>query len=244
MISTRGILPLLLVFVAFTSSAAEPPAANVWSQVAPAIAGQRSDIPLGVAGPDGPLLVLGGRTSWAEYKKPRPYDVLAWDSANSTWENQFPLGKDWGPSRGLAQAPAWKDEHFHFRDVEGNTRPNWTVYGTFSLGQKYDFDPDTKKFYFFAHGKTFAYDPAKRTWADLNPPTNPTSERGGPAPSAARTETLRDRLPSASDRRSSSGGNDPGPRQTVPNPGTPSTTNGRRTAMRSHAVNQSPRNNR
>lgn len=177
MIAMRWIV--LLVLVARPLSAAEPAASNVWKKVAPAIAGQRWDIPLGVAGSGGPLLVLGGRTSSAEYKKPRPYDVLAWDAANSGWENQFPLGKDWGPPRGLANAPAWKDEYFHFRDVAGNTRPNWTVYGAFSLGQKYDFDPDTKKFYFHAHGKTFAYDPAERTWTDLNPPTSPTSELGG-----------------------------------------------------------------
>jgi hypothetical protein len=170
---------LLIVVLALPLSAAEPMTVNEWKKVAPPIAGQRWDIPLGVAGSGGPLLVLGGRTSWAEYKKPRPYDVLAWDAANGAWENQFPRGKDWGPQRGLANAPAWKDEYFHFRDVEGNTRPNWTVYGTFSLGQKYDFDPDTKKFYFHAHGKTFSYDPVERSWADLNPPTNPTSELGG-----------------------------------------------------------------
>lgn len=170
---------LLLMIVVAPLSAAEPMAPNVWKKVAPPIAGQRWDVPLGVAGTSGPLLVLGGRTSWAEYKKPRPYDVLAWNAADNEWDNQFPLGKDWGPSRGPANAPAWKDEHFLFRDVEGNTRPNWTVYGTFSLGQKYDFDPDTKKFYFHAHGKTFSYDPAERMWADLNPPTSPTSELGG-----------------------------------------------------------------
>ena len=175
----RLIASLLLMFVVMPLAAAEPTVPNVWTRVAPPLVGQRWDVPLGVAGPSGPLLVLGGRTSSAEYKKLRPYDVLAWDAANNEWENQFPLGKNWGALKGLAQAPAWKDESFQFRDVEGNTRPNWTVYGTFSLGQKYDFDPDTKKFYFFAHGKTFAYDPADRTWTDLNPPTNPSGELGG-----------------------------------------------------------------
>ena len=86
------LLPLLVLVVALPLSAAEPMTANVWKKVAPPIAGQRWDIPLGVVGPGGPLLVLGGRTSWAEYKKLRPYDVLAWDAANSAWENQFPLG--------------------------------------------------------------------------------------------------------------------------------------------------------
>ena len=80
---------------------------------------------------------------------------------------------------GPCQAPAWKDEHWSFRDSEGNTRPNWTVYCTFSLGQKYDYDPDSRKFYFFALGKTFSYDPVTRVWVDLNPPTNPEREFGG-----------------------------------------------------------------
>ena len=170
---------VLFLFVAGPLFAAEPIVPNVWTRVAPPLVGQRWDVPLGVAGPSGPLLVLGGRTSWAEYKKPRPYDVLVWDAAASDWKNQFPAGKNWESLNGLAQAPAWKDESFLFRDVEGNSRPNWTVFGTFSLGQKYDFDPDTQKFYFFAHGKTFAYDPTERTWTDLNPPTNPTAELGG-----------------------------------------------------------------
>ncbi len=175
----RLIFALWLILVALPLVAAEPLAPNSWKQVAEPLVGQRWDVPLGVAGPSGPLLVLGGRTSWGEYQKPRPYDVLAWNAANRVWENQFPLGKNWGPLTGPAQAPGWKDEHFDFRDSEGNTRPNWSVYGTFSLGQKYDFDPDTKKFYFFAHGKTFAYDPAARTWEDRQPPTNPTGELGG-----------------------------------------------------------------
>ena len=53
------------------------------------------------------------------------------------------------------------------RDAEGNVRPNWTVYGTFSLGQKYDYDPDTKAFFFYAGGRTFRYDPAE---ADVDRP--------------------------------------------------------------------------
>ena len=175
----RLIASLGFMLVALPLVAAEPMAPNRWKKVAEPLDGQRWDVPLGVAGPAGPLLVLGGRTSWGEYKKTRPYDVLAWNAANSVWENQFPPGQNWGPLSGPAQAPGWKDEHFDFRDVEGNTRPNWTVYGTFSLGQKYDYDPDTKKFYFYTHGKTFAYDPATRIWEDLQPPTNPTGELGG-----------------------------------------------------------------
>lgn len=176
----RGVtIGLAAMWLMSTVAWAETPRVNAWTKVAPPLTGQRWDVPLGAAHPTGPLLILGGRTSWGEYKKPRPYDVLAWDTTANAWANQFPVGKSWGPAHGPCQAPGWKNENFLFEDVEGNTRPNWTVYGTFSLGQKYDYDPDTRKFYFYAHGKTFAYDPHERTWTDLKPPTHPTSETGG-----------------------------------------------------------------
>ncbi len=143
------------------------------------VAGQRWDIPLGYDPGQKRFVILGGRTSFAEYRKPRPYDVLLFDSAMGQWENAFPLGKDWGPRFGPSRAPAWKDEVFGFQDVEKNVRPNWTVYGTFSLGQKYDYDPDTKCFYFYAGGRTFRYDPAARTWKDLAPAGDPRQELGG-----------------------------------------------------------------
>src|SRR5262249_8642667 len=83
----------------------------------------------------------------ADYRQPRSYDVLSLDPARGLWENCFPPGKDWGPLSGPCRAPGWKDERFGLRDAEGTCRPNWTVYGTFSLGQKYDYDPDTRAFY-------------------------------------------------------------------------------------------------
>jgi hypothetical protein len=134
---------------------------------------------MAAAGPDGALYILGGRTHWGEYKKPRPYDVLRWNPDANQWLNEFPAGKVWGPASGLCEAPAWRDERFRFDDVEGNTRPNWTVYGTFSLGQKYGYDPHTRRFFFFAGGRTFSYDPAKQVWSDLAPPSDPESELRG-----------------------------------------------------------------
>jgi hypothetical protein len=90
-----------------------------------------------------------------------------------------PQGKDWGPRFGPCQVPGWKDEHSGLTDAEGHSRPNWTVYGTFSLGTKYDFDPDTRSFVFYAGGHTFRYDPCERSWKDLNPRTHPEKELGG-----------------------------------------------------------------
>src|SRR5262249_30387571 len=143
------------------------------------IEGRRYETPIGHAPELKRFLVLGGRTSWAEYKKPRSFDQLALDLAENRWENWFPAGKDWGPKVGACTAPAWKSEHWGFTDVAGTTRPNWTIYGTFSLGHAYDYDPDTKTFLFHANGSTFRYDPAKRSWTDLQPANDPQKALGG-----------------------------------------------------------------
>ena len=110
-------------------------------------------------------------------KKPRSYDQLALDLKEGRWENWVPAGKEWGPRFGVCQPPVWKNEIWNFQDAEGNVRPNWTVYGTFSLGQKYDYDPDARV-YFFAGGKTFSYDPVERQWTDLAPKSDPEKELG------------------------------------------------------------------
>jgi hypothetical protein len=152
---------------------------NTWNKLdKAAIAGRRWDVPLGYDPVAKRFIILGGRSSYADYRKPRSYDVLTL-TPEREWANEFPPGKDWGPKIGAATAPPWKNEVFAFRDSEGNVRPNWTVYGTFSLGQKYDYDPDTRAFYFYAGGSTFKYEPAERKWTDLNPPTHPEKELGG-----------------------------------------------------------------
>src|SRR5205823_3014538 len=124
------------------------------------------------------FLVLGGRVSFADARKPRSYDVLSL-TADGEWDNDLPTGADWGKKAGPFAVPAWKDERWGFADASGNVRPNWSVYGTYSLGQKYDYDPDTQAFYFYAGGSTFRYDPAKRQYADLAPKTHPQQELGG-----------------------------------------------------------------
>jgi Galactose oxidase, central domain len=154
--------------------------ANTWTRLdRAAISGRRWDVPLGYAPGLKRFIILGGRSSYADYRKPRSYDVLTLYPADKTWENDFPLGKDWGPTVGACTAPAWKGEVWSLRDIEGTVRPNWTVYGTFSLGQKYDHDPDTKAFYFYAGGNTFKYEPTERRWTNLNPPTHPEKALGG-----------------------------------------------------------------
>jgi hypothetical protein len=167
---------LALVLFAASVRAAEP--ANVWKRTDAVIESRRWDVPLGYDPVSKRFLVLGGRTDWANYKKPRPYDVLAFDPSGK-WLNEMPAGKDWGPVAGSVTAPPWKSEYWTLTDAAGNTRPNWTVYGTFSLGQKYAYDSDTKAFYFYAGGSTFKYDPAAKQWTDMNPATHPEKELGG-----------------------------------------------------------------
>jgi hypothetical protein len=175
---TNWVMILCLVGVASAPTAAAPPV-NTWVKAETgAIEGRRWDVPLGYDPVAKQFLVLGGRSSLADYKKPRSYDVLSFDSSGK-WRNELPPASDWGPQFGPVVAPRWKDEHWGFRDIAGTTRPNWTVYGTFSLGQKYDYDPDTKAFYYYAGGSTFRYDPAKREWKDLAPQAHPEKQLGG-----------------------------------------------------------------
>jgi hypothetical protein len=179
---TPGRLPLTLTVLLLLAISSRVGADdNAWRRVEGGdVTGQRWVIPVVYAPGEKRFLVLGGRTSWGEYRKgPRPYDQLAIDGPDGQWENWFPKGKDWGPRFGPCKAPAWKDERFGLSDAEGNARPNWTVYGTFSLGTKYDFDPDTRSFVFYAGGRTFWYDPHERVWTDLNPKTHPEKELGG-----------------------------------------------------------------
>jgi len=171
---------LVLLPAASLSVQAADEAANVWRKAPKAeITGRRWDVPVGYAPELQRFLVLGGRMSFADAKKPRSYDVLALDDKEGQWENHFPKDKDWGPKFGAGEMPNWKDEGWHFNDVKGVTRPNWTIYGTLSLAQTYDYDHDTKRFYFHAKGKTFSYDPSTREWKDLAPATNPEKELGG-----------------------------------------------------------------
>ncbi len=173
-------LTALIAVALCLPSIAHAGAPNTWTKLdAAQIAGRRWDVPLGYDPAAKRFIILGGRSNYAEYRKPRSYDVLALDPKTNEWENAFPPGKDWGPKVGACTAPAWKGEAWGFRDTEGNARPNWTIYGTFSLGQKYDYDPDTKAFYFYAGGSTFKYEPAERKWTDLNPMTHPEKELGG-----------------------------------------------------------------
>lgn len=165
-------------FIAFLVSASAFAAEPTWTKTDAVIDGQRWDVPVGYEPATKKFLVLGGRSSWADYKKPRSYDVLS-SGSSGKWRNELPNGAAWGPEFGQVAAPAWKSEHWGFVDSSGNMRPNWTVYGTFSLGQKYDYDPDTKAFYFYAGGSTFRYDPAKREWKDLAPETSPQKALGG-----------------------------------------------------------------
>jgi hypothetical protein len=174
-------LMLWFVGVLSTNSATDNPGAvNTWTKLdRAAIVGRRWDVPLGYAPGLNRFIILGGRSTYADYRKPHSYDVLTLRPQDRTWENDFPPGKDWGPKVGACTAPAWKGEVWGFRDSEGNVRPNWSVYGTFSLGQKYDYDPDTKAFYFYAGGSTFKYEPTQRKWTDLKPLTHPEKELGG-----------------------------------------------------------------
>lgn len=171
---------LLVTFLSADFAIDRSGAPNTWMKLDKAtFVGRRWDVPLGYAPELKRFIVLGGRSAYADYRKPRSYDVLTLDPKDRAWENELPPAKDWGPKVGACLAPGWKGEVWGFRDLEGNVRPNWTVYGTFALGQKYDYDPLTRAFYFYAGGSTFKYEPQQRRWTDLDPATHPEKELGG-----------------------------------------------------------------
>ena len=119
---------------------------NTWTRLDKAtITGRRREPPVVYSPEVGRFCVLGGLTDWGRYREPRPYDVLALDEKSKRWENAFPVDRDWGPKFGLCKAPDWKGEVWGFRDAEGNVRPNWSVYGTFSLGSAYAHDTIGKR---------------------------------------------------------------------------------------------------
>lgn len=174
----RALPVAVLLLVAASAFGAEP---NTWVKIdGGAIEGRRWDVPLAYSPELKRFLVLGGRTDQANYKKERPYDVLSIaPEKGAKWRNELPeFGSKWGEETGLVKAPGWKGETWGFSDTEGHTRPNWTVYGTFSLGAKYDYDPDTGAFYFLAGGSTSKYDPKAREWTNLRR-TGPEGALGG-----------------------------------------------------------------
>jgi hypothetical protein len=178
----HALLAVALALALHAASPAEEQRANRWIKLPHAeVVGQRTDIPLAFAPGIDRFFVLGGRTHYREYREEaRSYDQLALDLEQGQWENWFPAGQTaWGPRFGAAQAPPWNDELWHFQDAAGNVRPNWTVYGTFSLGRAHAYDPVGQRFIFYAGGTTFSYDPALRTWHDLQPATHPTKDTGG-----------------------------------------------------------------
>lgn len=175
----RILAAAVLLLLAAPLLAAEP---NTWVKVeGGTIEGRRWDVPLGYSPELKRFLVLGGRVSWADAKKPRHYDVLSiTPTKDAKWRNELPeFGAKWGSETGPISVPGWKNEVWGFADADGDTRPNWSVYGTFSLGGKYDYDPDTKAFYFLAGNTTFKYDPKAREWTDLRRKAGPEGTLGG-----------------------------------------------------------------
>jgi hypothetical protein len=169
---------LFCILLVSSAQAAEP---NTWVRFQDAqIEGRRWDVPVGYSPELKRFMVLGGRIAWADVKKPRSYDVLSLDTDAGKWRNELPSGgKNWGPEFGPVDAPAWKDEVWSFADAKGNTRPNWTIYGTFSLGGLYAHDPESDAFYFLTSRGTFRYYPKSREWFNSRPLRGPAAELAG-----------------------------------------------------------------
>src|SRR5437667_4595890 len=107
---------ITIVFIGLmATTTAHAGAPNTWTKLDKAsIIGRRWDVPLGYDPVAKRFLILGGRSNFADYRKPRSYDVLFLQ--DQQWHNEFPPGKDWGPKVGACTAPAWKGELWGFRD--------------------------------------------------------------------------------------------------------------------------------
>src|SRR6185436_20106346 len=80
-------MTLLALLLPAIAHAGEP---NTWARLDKAtIVGRRWDVPLGYDPVSKQFIVLGGRSNYGDYKKPRSYDVLTL-TAGKEWENAFP----------------------------------------------------------------------------------------------------------------------------------------------------------
>src|SRR5262245_7159074 len=92
---------ILIVFVSGPVAGQEAPVLNAWTKLDKAtIEGRRWDVPVGYSPDLKRFLILGGRITYADAKKPRSYDQLALDRKEGRWENWFLKGKDWGAKFG------------------------------------------------------------------------------------------------------------------------------------------------
>src|SRR5262249_4074619 len=98
---------LLAVAVGPPAAPAAEPAANTWARSDAVIDGRRWDVPVGYDPAAKQFVVLGGRSTLADYRRPRSYDVLTLDPAGK-WRNELPPGTAWGPETGSVTAPLWK----------------------------------------------------------------------------------------------------------------------------------------
>ena len=148
---------------------ADEKAQSSWVKHDKAVMGPSRPVAFVYAPATGKWMTLGYHFSPGSGKrKPTTYDDLAFDAAESQWENYYPAGKDWGPKFGDSTAPRWKDQKPRFQDVEGNVRPNWEAwYWLLGAGRNYAWDSDGKRFIFYIDGSTFSYDPVGREWKDL-----------------------------------------------------------------------------
>ena len=163
----------------FSAAAAEP-SPNTWVKLDKAdVEGRRHDVPLGYSPDLKRFLVLGGRTSFDDYKKPRSYDELALDTKEGQWENWFPAGKDWGPQFGPARRRDGRTKPSASRTRKATSAPTGPSTARSPSARSTTTIPTTNVSIFYAGGRTFRYDPAARKWTDLAPKTDPEKELGG-----------------------------------------------------------------
>ncbi|MFP4056689.1 MAG: kelch repeat-containing protein [Candidatus Brocadiia bacterium] len=165
------VAPLAVAGSALDRQAAKLPP-NQWVQVQEGGIGQRRGTSLVYVPTLKRFLAFGGVQ---DKKKPQPYSEMTLSLRERQWTNWLPEGKGgWGGRTGPVEAPGFERHRrgFH-KDVEGTfravTKPD---YGLYLLGLQHAWDSDRDRLIVAAYG-TVAYDPAERTWQDLEPEGHP-----------------------------------------------------------------------
>lgn len=160
----------MVIWAALGAMFAERVDAGAWTKVADDQIGPRQSPALFWSPKQQHFVLLGGIVSH-EHKGDQPYDVMSLDLAKGQWCNDLPAGAEKrGGESGAVSNPGFKSPYFEFVDREGIARPHPHHA---LMGYQFAYAPWDDKVYALVCGRTLCYDPALRTWKDMQPAISP-----------------------------------------------------------------------
>ncbi|MFP4058807.1 MAG: kelch repeat-containing protein, partial [Candidatus Brocadiia bacterium] len=116
------------------------------------------------------------------------YVVEEFDLATGRWQNAYPENapESYAPASGPTKAPphppkGWPNKGRNLVDAQGVSRVGFfrAAYSADSRAHfQYAYDPDSKALFAYLWNKTLRYDPAARTWTDLEASPSPADHPG------------------------------------------------------------------